>query len=294
MAPVAPVSFDPNALSSEPGRAPRKNSPVASMAPLGSSNGGNGGMRAYGVAKKAWSPPAAEVSSSCREPWGELPPPMGSIPACGRDCPSSRLQAVRLGTKQEHFLTMSSVEGMIQQPRRSARSRRATRGTAPQDVLEGARGRGPLFLNLRGAAGKGRADPSLGLPASGLRDAHIVRGARTPRSGSRFLSNIRRLRPFPTKWGRCRAKPDGWGVESRNASSKVRSFGRASLPASKQRAIPHPAGHRASGRTPVCRRAVAGLLPQQSWGRGAHIVRGARTPPRPSPSGRRCRATPGL
>ncbi len=34
-----------------------------------------------------------------------------------------------------------------------------------------------------------------------------------------------------TKWGRCRAKPDGWGAESRNASSKARSRGRASVPA---------------------------------------------------------------
>jgi hypothetical protein len=44
----------------------------------------------------------------------------------------------------------------------------------------------------------------------------------------------------------------------------VRSDVRASLPASKQRAIPHPAGHRASGRTPACRRAMAGHLPQQA------------------------------
>ena len=39
----------------------------------------------------------------------------------------------------------------------------------------------------------------------------------------------------------CRADPDGWGVESRNASSKARSCRRGSLPASKQRATPHPA-----------------------------------------------------
>ena len=57
-------------------------------------------------------------------------------------------------------------------------------------------------------------------------------------------------RPFSTKWGRCRAKPDGWGVESRNASSKARSYGRASLP-----------GFEAAGHTPS---GPPGHLPQQT------------------------------
>jgi len=51
----------------------------------------------------------------------------------------------------------------------------------------------------------------------------------------------------------------------------IRSDVRASPPAPKQRTIPHPAGHRASGRTPVCRRAMAGHLPQQA-GEGVSVA----------------------
>ncbi len=77
---------------------------------------------------------------------------------------------------------------------------------------------------------------------SALRNAHICVAPRAPRERKSFSPEYQAVgRPFSTKWGRCRAKPDGWGVESRNTSSKVRSYGRAIVRASKRRAVPHPA-----------------------------------------------------
>ena len=56
--------------------------------------------------------------------------------------------------------------------------------------------------------------------------------------------------PFSTKWGTCRAKPDGWGVESRNTSSKARSLWSCK-----------PPGFEAAGHTPS---GPPGHLPQQA------------------------------
>jgi hypothetical protein len=83
----------------------------------------------------------------------------------------------------------------------------------------------------RNGTSRGRVGRSRGDRASGLSTGVT----------SRLCPERRSRPPSPRRWGRCRAKPDGWGVVCRSTCSKIRAAVRATLPASKKRPTPHPA-----------------------------------------------------
>src|SRR5574337_1822996 len=58
---------------------------------------------------------------------------------------------------------------------------------------------------------------------------------------SRFLPEQRPRTLLDRRWGRCRAKPDGWGMASRFAKLGVRGAVHATLAPPKTRPTPHPA-----------------------------------------------------
>jgi hypothetical protein len=125
----------------------------------------------------------------------------------------------------------------LHHPQRSSRAcdRRPVHGAQPrQDPGHGSPRRGRA---------RGVAEPD-GRRAGARRTRELFERQGVRRSASAGCSASRRLalshaaaRPLLLDVGKslppcedpgCRAKPDGWGVESRNASSKARSRGRAS------------------------------------------------------------------